>query len=127
MAPVLLLRVMKKKTTVRIRENSWLARLAAGKLGARQVAMVVGHTIHLHRTTASEFLSRQRWVLHELKHVAQYEQHGTAGFLFRYLWASIRHGYTNNPFEVAARAAESDLSLLDDFEWSAPDAKNKNQ
>jgi len=89
-----------------IKENSWLAKLAAKKLGTRSVAMVIGKTIHLHNTTKTEFLKDEKWVKHELCHVQQYKKHGYIGFIAKYIWESIRHGYYNNRFEVEARKAE---------------------
>jgi len=98
---------------VYIKENSWLARIAAGRLGTDRVAMVTGRTIHLFNTTAAAFLADKDWVCHELKHVEQYEQYGTIGFLRRYLWETAMKGYYNNRFEVEARAAEKDIELMD--------------
>lgn len=43
---------------------------------------------------------------HELEHVNQYKRYGTVGFLVRYFWYNIRYGYTDNPLEKQARAAE---------------------
>jgi len=91
---------------ITIKENSWLAKIAAKKLGTTNVAMVLGKTIHLHNTSTNEFLKDEKWVKHELCHVAQFKQHGFAGFIIKYLWESLRHGYYNNCFEVAAREAE---------------------
>lgn len=93
---------------IRIRERSWLARIAASKLRSSGAALVWGRTVHLHRITAIQFLSNQRLLLHELCHVRQYQRYGFIGFLARYLWLSIRHGYYNNPLEVEARAAEEE-------------------
>lgn len=106
------------KPKVRIRENSWLARLAARRLGFDRVAMVIGHTIHLHNTSLQEFFGRPSWVMHELKHVEQYERLGLLRFLWQYLLESRRRGYYNNRFEVEARAAESDRSLLGRYDLS---------
>ena len=92
--------------TWHIREHSWLARLAALKLGAVRVAIVFGHTIHLHNTTKEDFLSDQRWLKHELCHIRQYERYGFIGFIARYLYESARHGYYHNKFEIEARNAE---------------------
>lgn len=89
-----------------IKENSWIARLAAKKLGVDAVAMVLGKTIHLHNTGKAAFLKDERWVKHELCHVQQFKQHGYIGFIVKYVWESIRHGYYNNRFEVEARKAE---------------------
>ncbi|MGF2411709.1 DUF4157 domain-containing protein [Ferruginibacter sp.] len=89
-----------------IKENSWLAKIAAKKLRSKSVAMVLGKTIHLHNSTKAEFLQNTRWVKHELCHVQQFKQHGYFGFLVKYLWESLKKGYYNNKFEVEARAAE---------------------
>ena len=89
-----------------IKENSWLAKIAAIKLGAKAVAMVLGKTIHLHNTTKTDFLKDERWVKHELCHIKQFKEHGYVGFIVKYIWESIRKGYYNNRFEVEAREAE---------------------
>ncbi len=89
-----------------IKENSWLAGIAAKKLRAASVAMVLGNTIHLYNTHKEEFLKNEKWVRHELCHIRQFRQHGYIGFIVKYLWESIRKGYYNNKFEVEARAAE---------------------
>jgi hypothetical protein len=96
----------------RIKERSFIARLAAWKLKSDKVAIVIGKTIHLHNTGRPEFLQNKRWVLHELKHVEQFQQHGFFPFLFLYLLESVRRGYTNNKYEIEARAAETDEELL---------------
>lgn len=90
-----------------IKENSWLAKLAAKKLSSNAVAMVLGKTIHLHNTTKAEFLKDERWVKHELCHIKQFKQYGYFNFVVRYLSESLRKGYYNNRFEVEARAAET--------------------
>lgn len=41
-------------------------------------------------------------LLHELRHVHQFE--GDPVFPLRYLWRSVRYGYTENPYEADARA-----------------------
>jgi hypothetical protein len=91
-----------------IRENSWLAAIAARKLRSSRVAMVLGKTIHLHNTTREEFLSNKRWLKHELCHVEQFKKFGLIGFLARYLFESILKGYHNNKYEAEARQAEED-------------------
>lgn len=91
-----------------IKENSFLAKLAAWKLRKSTMAIVFGSRIHLFNCSKETFLSNQSWLRHELCHVKQYQQHGYLLFLFKYLWESIRHGYYNNRFEIEARAAESD-------------------
>jgi hypothetical protein len=89
-----------------IKENSWLAKIAAKKLRAGSIAMVMGKTIHLHNTTKAEFLKDERWVKHELCHIKQFKDHGYFLFVVKYLWESLRKGYYNNRFEVEARKAE---------------------
>jgi len=89
-----------------IKENSWLGAIAANKLKEESVAMVLGNTIHLHHTSKENFLQNTKWVKHELCHIQQFRHHGYVVFIVKYLWESIRKGYYNNKFEVAARAAE---------------------
>jgi hypothetical protein len=94
-----------------IKENSFIARIAAWKLNAKQVAIVFGKTIHLHNSSKEEFLNNERWLKHELEHIRQYRKYGMIGFITRYLVESAKKGYYNNKFEVDARAAEkSELS-----------------
>ena len=89
-----------------IKENSWIAKLAAKKLRSERVAIVIGKTIHLHNTSKQAFLKDEKWVKHELCHVKQFQQNGNLIFIIKYLWESIRHGYHNNKYEVEARDAE---------------------
>lgn len=90
----------------RIKENSWIARIAAWKLSSSRVAIVIGRTIHLHNTTKAQFLSNPRWVKHELCHIEQFRRFGFFRFIMLYLVESIRKGYYNNKYEVEARQAE---------------------
>ena len=89
-----------------IKENSWQARIAAKKMKATAVAMVLGKTIHLYGASKQEFLADKNWVKHELCHVKQFKEHGYAIFLIKYLWEWARVGYYNNKYEVEAREAE---------------------
>ena len=89
-----------------IKENSWIAKLAAKKLRTKRVAIVIGKTIHLHNTTSHDFLKDEKWVKHELCHVKQFQQNGFMVFVLKYLWESIMHGYFNNKYEAEAREAE---------------------
>ena len=94
----------------KIRENSFIARIAAWKLKADSVAIVVGNTIHLHNTSRERFLANASWVKHELCHIQQYKTHGFFPFLYKYIRESIRSGYYNNKFEVEAREAEKEMN-----------------
>lgn len=91
---------------LRIKENSWQAKIAAKKLGSSDVALVLGKTIHLHNTSREEFLKNEKWVKHEICHLQQFEQHGYFGFIVKYLWEYFRNGYYNNKYEIEARKAE---------------------
>lgn len=91
---------------VYIKERSFIARIAAWKLDAQQVALVIGNTIHLNNTTAEEFLSNKRWVQHEVCHIKQFRRYGFFNFILIYLFESLRKGYYNNRFEKEAREAE---------------------
>jgi len=97
---------LKRPEQVSIKEYSWIARIAAKKLKSSTVAIVIGNTIHLHNTTKSDFLLNERWVKHELCHIAQYKQYGTFNFIIMYLWETLKKGYYKNKFEEAARRAE---------------------
>jgi hypothetical protein len=92
---------------IRIKPNSWRAKIASYRMGGDAIAMVWGRTILLHGTTKDQFLSDHRWVKHELAHVEQFEKYGTTRFLFLYLYEWLRHGYTNNRFEIEARKEEA--------------------
>ncbi len=105
-----------EKIKVFIKVNSFWAFLAARKLKTTNIALVIGRTIFLHQTTAESFLSSKRWLLHELKHVQQFQRLGRIKFLWKYLNESISKGYYQNALEVEARDAETDLSLLDNYE-----------
>jgi hypothetical protein len=96
------------KQNLHIKEKSWIAWIAAKKLQASSVAIVVGKTIHLHNTTKNEFLQNKSWVKHELCHIRQFEEHGFFTFIFKYIVESVKHGYYNNKYEREARDAEKD-------------------
>jgi len=98
---------LKPRKPIGIREHSWLARMAAAKLGTERVAIVIGHTIHLSGISSDDFLQNKAWFRHELCHVKQYEANGLVPFIVRYLWESLRNGYWQNRFEVEARKAET--------------------
>ncbi|MFT3932687.1 MAG: DUF4157 domain-containing protein [Chitinophagaceae bacterium] len=97
-----------------IKEDSFLARLAARKLKQDKMAMVLGKTILLYDTTRSEFISNRKWVRHELAHVEQFERHGYVLFVVKYLFESLKNGYQNNKYEIEAREAEN-TEYFDEF------------
>ena len=91
-----------------IKENSWVARLAAKKLKVPAAAIVIGKTIHLHHASRVDFLNSPQWVKHELCHIRQFATHGYLLFMVKYVWESILHGYYNNKYEVEARNSENE-------------------
>jgi hypothetical protein len=93
---------------LKIKENSWIAKLAAKKLQSKNVAIVIGSTIHLYNVTKQQFLQNEKWVKHEVCHLQQFKKHGRFIFILKYLWESINHGYYNNKYETEARKAEED-------------------
>lgn len=90
----------------RIKENSFIARIAAWRMSASGLAIVIGNTIHLHNTSKDEFLKNKRWVKHELCHIEQFRRYGFFRFIVLYLVESARNGYHKNKYEIEARQAE---------------------
>nr|WP_222619679.1 hypothetical protein [Pontibacter sp. KCTC 32443] len=74
-------------------------------LKSRNVAMVLGKSIHLSGVDRETFLEDKGWVEHELCHIRQFQEHGYVRFLWLYLKESYRVGYYNNKYEVEAREA----------------------
>ena len=84
------------------------AALAAGLLGPGMVGLTLGHSIFVCRGHKD-----RRLLSHELRHVHQYEQHGSiAAFLPVYLKQIVDVGYANAPLEADARAHEIDSPSL---------------
>lgn len=94
------------KNTYTIKPNSCRARVAAWVLRENKMAMVWSNVILLHGISEENFSSNKKWLRHELKHIEQFQQHGTFLFLCLYLLESLRKGYKNNRYEVEARKAE---------------------
>lgn len=91
-----------------IKENSWIAKIAARKLQSDNVAIVIGRTIHLHHVSKEDFLKDEKWVRHEICHIHQFKKHGFVAFIFKYLLESLRRGYDQNKYEIEARLAENE-------------------
>ena len=104
-------------TKVKIKENSFIAKLAARKLGASKVAMVIGQTIYLHNSSKQEFLNNPRWVRHEVAHIKQYKKFGLFRFIILYLLETFNKGYEYNRFEVEARRRERDVAILSGIQF----------
>jgi len=97
---------------VYIHEKSFIARIAAYKLGATNCAIVIGSTIHLHNTSKQELLNNKAWLRHEVCHVRQWKQKGYLLFLIHYLYLSVLKGYHQNPYEAEAREAEENPAMM---------------
>jgi hypothetical protein len=80
------------------------AALQTGLLGPNMIGLTLGHGIYICNGHSSS-----RLLSHECRHVQQYEQAGSiAAYLPKYLQQIVQFGYTDAPYEVDARAHESD-------------------
>jgi len=100
-----------------IKENAFVAKLAAKKLCTERVAMVIGKKIFLWNVSADIFLKDKEWLCHEAAHVKQFQQYGFLKFLFLYLKESFKNGYENNRFEIEARQMENNETVLQELEF----------
>jgi hypothetical protein len=87
----------------RYRRGGLPPRVGGWFLGARSVAgIALRHTIWL----APDADLTPELLLHELAHVRQWRS--VRWFPLRYVWESLRRGYRQNCYEVAARVAARD-------------------
>jgi hypothetical protein len=85
----------------------WNSLFAKTTLSKKFTAVTFGQHVFIKAVqTDLPAVGVERLLKHEGKHVEQYEKYGFFGFLIRYLWYSIKHGYYNNPLEIEARKAE---------------------
>jgi len=78
------------------------AAVQAGLIGPGMAGLTLGHAIFIRRGHKDA-----RLLSHELRHVHQYEQHGSiAAFLAVYLPQVVACGYAAAPLEIDARAHE---------------------
>ena len=70
------------------------------RMGGPAAAVTLGRTIVFH----PEARCTRQLLAHELEHVRQWREDPLL-FPLRYALATLRHGYRDNPYEVAARAA----------------------
>lgn len=105
---------------VRVVRGRWIPALGGrlSGMGRPAAAVTLGRTIVVHpEAPLTESLLR-----HELVHTRQWER-GPWSFPLLYMMSHIRYGYTRNPYEVAARAAE-----WGEHEWArAADAAHTRQ
>ena len=83
---------------IRLRRGGFPVLMGGWALGRRSVAAIT-----LWRTifVAPGVSLDAELLLHELRHVHQFE--ATASFPLRYLWESVRRGYSANRYEADAR------------------------
>jgi len=83
---------------IHLRRGGLPPRIGGWALGRATVAAItLRHWVFL----APDVPAHPPLLLHELRHLEQFED--SPLFPFRYLWASLRHGYHDNPFEADAR------------------------
>jgi hypothetical protein len=83
----------------RWRRGGLALRIGGWCLGSASVTgITLWRTVFLHRHAALD----PEFLLHEVRHVHQFQ--GDRTFPLRYLWGTLRHGYSNNPYEADARA-----------------------
>ena len=83
---------------LRLRRGGLPPRVGGWALGRATVAAI---TLRRWVFLAPRVPANPSLLLHELRHWQQFES--TPLFPIRYLWASVRHGYHDNPFETDAR------------------------
>lgn len=78
-----------------------------GFLTQDTIGLTLGYGIYIKQGYCST-----RLLSHELRHVHQYEQAGSiAAFLSRYIADIMQFGYVNAPYEIDARAHETESPL----------------
>jgi hypothetical protein len=97
--PSTLLSVYPELRDARWRRGGLALRIGGWCLGRATVAgITLWRTVWLAEGTPLD----PELLLHELRHVHQFQK--DRAFPLRYLWGSVRHGYSNNPYESDARA-----------------------
>lgn len=100
---VRLLRDFPELRSAQYRRGGAPPRVGGWCLGVRSVAAIaLGRTVWI----AREGNLTPELLLHEHAHVEQWRT--VPWFAVRYVWESLRRGYFNNRFEVAARQAAAD-------------------
>ena len=102
---LLTLSVTSHSQKIRVVENSRLAKLIAKIKHEPSYAITFGKTIFI-SCKREEFYAQKWWVKHELAHVQQYQQYGVKRFLALYVYYSLFHRKSGNPFEIEAETAE---------------------
>lgn len=77
--------------------------MALAPKGEPRWAITIGQTAYY---SCPESEVDPAWRAHEDEHKRQWRDEGRVVFSLKYLWWQLRYGYRDNPYEVAARAAE---------------------
>jgi hypothetical protein len=103
--------------SVSVCRGKWLPVLIGflSGMGEAATAVTIGRTIIVHRDARLT----ARILRHELEHVRQWQAKGVL-FPLNYAWGNLRYGYDLNPYEVAARRAESSAAVGDSKNPSEP-------
>jgi hypothetical protein len=70
----------------------------------KRYAVTIGQTTY-YSCSKEDVDARPTWRKHEEEHKKQWAQEGFVKFLCKYIYYSIRYGYTKNPYEVQAEEA----------------------
>jgi len=91
---------------VRLVHGSFLPRIGGlfARMAGPAAAVTLGRFIVVHPNVRLT----PRLLAHELEHVRQWQSDRL--FPLRYALATLRHGYDQNPYEIAARSAETSLN-----------------
>ncbi|CAN5690679.1 hypothetical protein BH23GEM6_BH23GEM6_05630 [soil metagenome] len=91
---------------VRLVSGSVIPRLGGffARMAGPAAAVTLGRFIVVH----PDIRLSPRLLAHELEHVRQWQSDSL--FPLRYALATLRHGYDQNPYEIAARTAETSLN-----------------
>jgi hypothetical protein len=98
---------------VYIKENAFIAKLAATILKTERMAVTINNKIYLYNCSKEDFLRNKKWVCHEIVHILQYKRMGPLNFITAYLLQCIIKGYTKNKFEKEAREKKHYVALME--------------
>ena len=87
--------------------NHWIPRLIAKIKRTKTMAVTISSTCTLYSESEEYVMQAVNWRKHEDCHKQQIKSEGWFVFMVKYAWYQIRYGYTNNPYEILARGAET--------------------
>ena len=84
--------------------NHWLGKFVGKLNGSTRYAITIGQTAYF---SVPEAEVSAWWHRQEDEHKRQWRDEGRIKFLCTYIYYQCKYGYTNNPYEIAARKAET--------------------